>query len=292
MDHELKRRYFLKTAAIASGALTLVPGWAAEKSRIAVAQGDDPVANLDAVIEGMGGMEQFVKDGDRVVLLPNPQGRGAGTSTKAELVAGVVTRCLKAGARDVSVCSIHDAARWNPTGIIEAVERAGGKMVYPQSAGDWMEVKVVKGKILKKARIIRRALENDVLINMPIAKQHDSARFTCTLKNLMGFNQDNTSFHNGSAHLQRCIVDLASVFAPDLCIVDASTILIENGPFGPGKTESPNKVFAGTDMVAIDALCCGLIDLAPQDIPHIMDAHRIGLGSIDLSRVRIKTIVT
>jgi uncharacterized protein (DUF362 family) len=125
---------------------------------------------------------------------------------------------------------------------------------------------------------------------MPIVKQHDSTRITCTLKNLMGFNADNRSFHQGAAHLHQCIVDLASLFRPNLLIVDANTVLAENGPFGPGKVITPKRVVAGTDMVAVDAFCCGLLHISPQEVPHIVDSHELGLGEIDLSGLSVQEL--
>jgi uncharacterized protein (DUF362 family) len=153
-------------------------------------------------------------------------------------------------------------------------------MKYPESSTDWITVKVPNGRARKELTIIRDAVENDVLINLPIFKQHESTEVTGTLKNLMGFNSDSGSFHQGETYLHQAIVDLASVIPPHLCIVDATTILIENGPFGPGRVAHPKKVFAGTDRVALDSLCCGLLKVDPRDVLHIRLAHESGLGKM------------
>lgn len=293
----LTRRSFLKSSAILGAAIATQSFNSTQrlfaqkaKSDIAVAKGEAMDKTVRAALTELGGMKKFVSKGDRVVLLPNPQGSVRGTNTHPEIIAETIKLCLDAGATEVAVCSVHGPGRWRRTGVIEATQQAGGKMIYPDSDKDWIEVDIPKGKLLKKTNVIKRAIEKDVIINMPIAKHHNSARFTCTLKNLMGFNDNNGRFHQGEAHLHQCIVDLASIFSIDLCIVDATTILIQNGPFGPGKTASPQKVYAGTDMVAIDALCCGLIDIKPQDVGHISGAHKLGLGEIDLSKLRIKEV--
>lgn len=297
MKNELPRREFLKSTAIISGAFASHIIWPfkkvfAETSKpdIAVAKCNKVPKTTRAAIDALGGIKQFVNKGDRVVLLPNPQGRQTGTSTSAEVIAETITMCLEAGAAEVAICSIHGPGRWQHTGVIEATKKAGGIMVYPNSEKDWVRVEIPKGKLLKKTKIIKRAFENDVLINMPIAKHHRSTRFTCNLKNLMGFNDDNNWFHQGEEHLQQSIVDLASIFSPDLNIVDAHTILIENGPFGPGATSSPKRIYAGIDMVAVDALCCGLINLEPRDVGHILGAYKLGLGQIDLSKLTVKEL--
>jgi uncharacterized protein (DUF362 family) len=292
MKCQVTRRDFLKVSAavgeIAIGGNNTGLGAESDYPDVTVAKRESPSVAVRAAIASIGGMQRFVSRGDRVVLLPNPQGRQPGTSTNAEVVEETVKMCFVAGASEVAVCSIHGLGRWRPTGILEAVERAGGKMQYPKASGDWINVDIPRGEILRKTSIIRRSQDCDVLINMPIAKQHDSTRFTCSLKNLMGFNTDNSSFHQGETHLQQCIVDLASIFRPTLCIVDANTVLTENGPFGPGRTLAPQKVFAATNMVSIDALCCGLLDLSPSDVGHIRGAHELGLGEMDLSKLKVK----
>jgi len=123
---------------------------------------------------------------------------------------------------------------------------------------------------------------------MPIFKQHNYTQATGCLKNLMGTNDDNWSFHKGDLYLHQAIVDLASIFSPALCLVDATTILAERGPFGPGKAIHPNKVYAGTDMVGLDALCCNLLKANPREVLHIGLAHEAGLGQMNLAAGTIK----
>jgi uncharacterized protein (DUF362 family) len=297
MRYECNRRGFLKYAAGLAGVMAAKGIYPfkgtlahAKETDVVVVKGGDPPGMVRRVLDVLGGMKRFVKSGDDVVILPNPQGGRPGVSTDGRMVAETIELCYQAGAAKVTVASIHKPERWFAAGIIQEVERAGAKVHFPSSDQDWDEVRVVRGKILKKARILRKARENDVLINMPIVKQHDSTRITCTLKNLMGFNANNRAFHQGAAHLHQCIVDLATLFKPNLLIVDANRVLTENGPFGPGKVISPQKVIAGTDMVAVDAFCCGLLSIEPQEVPHIIGSHNIGMGNIDLSGLRVREV--
>jgi uncharacterized protein (DUF362 family) len=70
--------------------------------------------------------------------------------------------------------------------------------------------------------------------------------------------------------------------------VDATEIIITNGPFGPGEILTPRKVIAGTDRVAMDAYCCTLWGLDPKQIHTIVLAHKHGIGEIDPKKVKIK----
>jgi len=290
----MKRREFLEKSATALTALGAggifsprLPAQGEGRPDISVAQGKSLPQVLGRTLLPFGGMKNFVHRGDKVVILPNPQGNRPGVSTNAGLIGELVKLCLEAGAAEAVVASIHGPGRWFGTGIVKAVEDAGGKMHYPQSASDWMEISLSRGRRLKKATIIRKSRENDVFINAPVVKQHDSTMVTAGLKNLMGFNLDNQSFHQGDGYLHQAIADLATLFSPRLLVVDALTILAENGPFGPGRTISPQSIVVGTDMVAVDAYCCRFLDRKPEEVGHIGLAHQMGLGNRDLSGRKI-----
>jgi uncharacterized protein (DUF362 family) len=206
------------------------------------------------------------------------------------MVAETVRLCLAAGASSVSVSSCHEKERWVGTGIMEKVEASGGRMKYPESDRDWATVPVRNARVRKEVRVIRDALEADRLINMPIFKQHNYTRTTGCLKNLMGSNDDNWSFHKGDLYLHQAIVDLVSIYSPALCLVDATTVLTQGEPFGPGRVIHPNKVYAGKDMVALDALCCDLLNVKPREVLHIQLAHESGMGQMNLASGAIKQI--
>jgi uncharacterized protein (DUF362 family) len=289
----MHRREFLKKAALLAGAIGgkwLRPGEteAGEKIEIAVVEGRNPAGQVQEAIRLLGGIQRFVRRGDRVVLLPNPQGTGRGVTTNPDMVAETIRLCLAAGAASVNVSSCHDKGRWLGTGIIEKVEASGGRMKYPDSDRDWATMAIPNARVRKEVKVIREALEADRLINMPIFKQHNYTRITGCLKNLMGTNDDNWFFHKGDLYLHQAIVDLASLFSPALCLVDATTILTQGGPFGPGRVIHPNKVYAGKDMVALDALCCDLLKANPGEVLHIPLAQESGLGQMNLAAGAIK----
>lgn len=292
----IQRREFLKKSALLAGVMgggIPVPttGTAADQAiAIAVVEGENPAAQVREAIRLLGGIERFVQRGERVVVLPNPQGAGRGVTTNPEMVAETVRLCLGAGAASVSVSSCHAKGPWVGTGVIEKVEAAGGRMKYPESDRDWVTRTIPKARARNEVRVIRDALEADRLINMPIFKQHSYTRVTGCLKNLMGVNHDNWGFHKGDVYLHQAIVDLASLFSPALCLVDATTILTEGGPFGPGRVIHPKKVYAGTDMVGLDALCCDLLKVNAREVLHIQLAQESGMGQMNTAAGAIKQV--
>ena len=77
---------------------------------------------------------------------------------------------------------------------------------------------------------------------------------------------------------------------PDLVILDAIQILLTNGPKGPGRTEKKDIVVAGTDQLAVDAYGARLLGRTPTSIAHLKRAHEMGVGEIDLARVKVKHV--
>jgi len=281
---KIKRRTLL--AGLAGMAVSAACGRAIAQDNpgvLAASAGDtDPLASLRRALDSLGGIGRFIRGGERVMLLPNPQGRLAGASTRPDLVAEITRLCLAAGAGRVELCSIHSGGRWFGTGIDRAAQEAGALLWDPGAGDAWREIDVPGARRQKKVRVITPALDADLVINLPIAKHHGSTRFTGALKNLMGVNDGNAGWHQGAAFLVDSIVDLATVIRPRLHVVDVTEVLIENGPFGPGRTAKPGRVVAGVDPVAVDSVCCSLIGLRPADVSTIVQASHRGLGTSKL----------
>jgi uncharacterized protein (DUF362 family) len=316
MDKKLGRRKFLKEGlffgvASAAGARGLGATGLFKRPRpsqvpdLAVVTGPD--YGLDAVkaVEMLGGMKKFVAKGAKVALLPNSQSPNPGTFTKPEILKSVIQMCRDAGASEINVLSWLNTKHWDRSGLGQVVKDAGANLILVERKDEnFQSVPVPKGVALKEAAIMKEFYRHDVLIDMPITKDHSGNRFTGTLKNFMGLNSpgSNRAFHIEDAdpkagkketdldvveHLDQCIADLNTVIAPNLCIVDATEYIITNGPFGPGEIQKSQKVIAGTDRVAIDGYCTTLRGMKPTDIIMIRKAYEHGLGEIDLSKVKI-----
>jgi uncharacterized protein (DUF362 family) len=251
-------------------------------------------------VELLGGMSKFVPKGSRVALLPNSQSAHPGTFTKPGILRAVIRMCREAGAAQVDVLSWLKAKNWEATGLAEVIRSEGASLVLVENVeSQFKPVPLAKGKDLTEARIMRAVFEHDVLIDMPIVKDHAGNRFTGTMKNLMGINysQVNLTFHSGRfkdpddiGHLDQCIADLNLAVRPALCVVDLTEMISTNGPFGPGKLIQPGRVAAGVDRVALDAYGASQLGIEAKDILMIRRAYDHGLGEIDLGRVKLAEV--
>jgi uncharacterized protein (DUF362 family) len=261
---------------------------------LAVVKGGEPEELVRQAFESLGGIRRFVKKGDNVILKPNigPAVRGYeyAATTNPWVVAAVVKLCLEAGAGKVRVMDkpfgTTAESGFANSGIKEQVEKAGGEIDI-MSRFKFVSTDIPNGKDIKKWDIYEDILKADVLINMPIAKQHSSSRLTLGMKNLMGTVNSAQMFH---MNLHQRIADLHSLVKPTVTILDAVRILVANGPTG-GDLKDVRKldtIIAGTDIVAVDSYATSLFGLKPDDVGYIKIAADMGLGIKDLSALNIK----
>lgn len=259
-------------------------------------KGAEPDVMFDKAIETFGGIERFVAKGSRVLVKPNigwdvvPENAG---NTNPALVKRIIEHCFHAGAKEVFVFD-HTCDNWKQTyessGIASAVKAAGGKIVSGDVEGYYQQVNIPQGKTLVDAKVHELLLSADVFINVPILKHHSSSRLTVGMKNLMGVVWDRRFWHMNDLH--RCIADFASYRKPDLTIVDAYNVMKRNGPRGTSKEDvlTMKAQIVSTDIVAADAAAAKMFGVEPKDIPHIVFAEEMKLGTMNLESLNINRI--
>ncbi len=306
-NHSMERREFLKKVAalglaVGIGRRLVLPEelWAMAPidrppAVVAKAQGTNYAQLVGDTIQALGGMKKFVNPGEVVVVKPNmsfDRPPELGANVHPALVRQVVEMCLEAGAKKVQVMD-HPAYEprrsYRTSGIEEALKgirdpRVSLEFMDPRR---FVEVTAQGARNLKKWHYYQDVLGADRFINIAVAKQHSSAGLTMCLKNMMGaIGGNRRSLH---VNLHQNIADMNLVLRPDLNILDATRIMLRNGPSG-GRLEDVevrNLVFAGADPVALDALGTTLFGLKPTDIGHIVKAHELGRGEMDLNKIKV-----
>lgn len=299
----MNRRDFLKATAFAGLSIStgnLFDGFihtvlAADFIDIAVAQGPSPSGITKAAVDALGGIARFISKGDIVVVKPNigwDRRPEQAANTNPDVVSTLVRLCYEAGARRVKVFdrTCNDARRcYKQSGIADAAAAAGADVSYI----DDRKFKTVRidGLVLKEWPLYTEILEADKIINVPIAKTHGLATLTLGMKNWMGV----MGGWRGRIHqrIDESLVDISTILKPTLIVLDAVRILTGNGPQG-GRLEDVkmlNTVIAGTDQVAIDAMGAMLFGLEGSNLGYVKIGDRVGLGTMDLSRLKIKKVV-
>ena len=248
-------------------------------------------------VEELGGMQKFVPRGSRVGLLVNSSFDKPGTYAKPQITLAVMTLCANAGAKEFISLEGISPSYWRQASLTVEQKDLVASLKPP---GEKRTVALKGGSRLKEIDVVQDYLECDVLINIPIFKDHEGVRFTGTLKNIMGVTSSSTNrfFHNVSLipiegyyndplHLGECIAEANLVRTPTLCVADGTEFITSNGPSGPGKIARPQVVVAGTDRVAMDSFGATLLNLRPEELPTIRRASELGIGSMDLGTLQI-----
>ncbi len=267
-----------------------------DKAYLAVARGQDPESLVKAAVKALGGIERFVKKGDDVIIKPNIcvayHTYEYAATTNPDVVGALVKLCAGAGARRIRVMDQPFGGTaeqaYEQSGIAEAVREAGGEMEV-MSPMKFRKVAIPDGRDISEWQVYIDALEADVLIDVPIAKHHNLGRLTLGMKNLMGLILNRPEFH---FNLGQRLADLTSLLRPELTVVDAVRILTNHGPTG-GSLEDVklmNTVIASHDIVAADAYAATLFGLTGIDIPAIRAGAEMGLGTTDLTSVKVEEI--
>lgn len=118
------------------------------KVDLVAVMGGEPEAMFRRAITEIGGMKQFIKPGQKVVVKPNigwdkvPELAG---NTNPKLVAEIVKQCLAAGAKEVTVFD-HTCDDWQKcyknSGIEEAA-KAAGCQGYAGSSGKLLQTSLI-----------------------------------------------------------------------------------------------------------------------------------------------------
>ena len=276
---------------------TASPSPAASYPDLAVARSGEPEKMVRAAVEALGGMKRFVKAGDVVVVKPNIcvsyHTYEYAATTNPWVVGAVVKMALEAGAKRVKVMDFPFGGTaeqaYQISGIQEAVQKAGGKMVV-MSGIRFVETDIPAGLDLKSARIYDEVLNADVLINVPIAKNHELARLTLGMKNLMGVIYNRPAMH---ANLGQRLADLSTRVKSHLVIIDAVRMLMAHGPTGGNLSDvkKADTIIASPNIVSADSYAATLFGIQPEKLTYVKKGQAMGLGSSNLEELRIKEIV-
>ena len=257
----------------------------------------EPDVMFNKAIKMMGGMKRFVKKGQTVVVKPNigfPKTPDIGATTNPLLVKSVVEHCLGAGARKVYVfdhvaTSAYGMAQkcYQVSGIAGAAKDAGAIIAPGDAKKYYHKVDIPGAGVLTSTRVHELVLESDVLINVPVLKNHGHTRLTMAMKNLMGIVWDRMDYHYSG--LDQCIAEFCLFKKPDLNVLDAYRVLLRNGPQGAGPQDVSfqKSLVLSTDIVACDTAAAKIFGQDPKTVKYIQTAHDMGIGNMDLEQLKI-----
>jgi len=283
------------------------------KAVVSIVKGKDVEAMVDEALELIGGIESVVKTGNVVLIKPNVHGAHPledHITTDPRLVAAVVKKCKKAGAKEVLVGEAPSLGAdtmfcFEIAGMKDAVEAAGARLVDLET-DEFAPMEIPQGKILKSIDRPKTFINCDVLISMPVMKTHHGTKVTGSLKNMMGTLNRNGKDLVHRVGLDEAIADINKARKPDLVVADMIVAMEGEGPIaGRTVTIQPDGsrwiretvggilvpmdlIVASRDPVANDATCCRIMKVNPEEVFHLQFAYEHGLGNIGVAQIEVR----
>ena len=273
-------------------------------SQVAIAQAEsyDRVLvhrQVQALLDGIGGLGDVVSSGDRVAVKVNLTGGThfdppAGLSaTESYLTHPQVVRALgellrDAGARELYIVeAVYDSESYRLFGYQEVAEALDATLIdlnTPYPYDDFASAPVGQGAFIYESFFLNHILEEvDAFISVAKMKCHFNCGVTHSMKNLIGLvpvsryrlSEDHwwrSALHGpgdeSKARLPRVILDLNRVRPIHLALIDGIKTAeggeVPRGTFAP---VAPGVLIAGKDPVATDAVATAAMGFDPTVEP-------------------------
>jgi len=253
--------------------------------------GADLKESIRHAVDAVGGFGAYIKEGETVLVKPNfntidpPP-----ASTDPAFLAAFVDLLHEHGAAKVTIgesSTFYGNTRWNLENVgVKAMTETRPWLDYLAfDAGKWVRREVEGGKYLKHVSVPEALERHDRLFFVCCLKTHCHARYTGALKLSVGLMKPQQRMGLHLRNIQPKIAELASLFSPDLIVMDARKCFITRGP-SEGEVREPGVILAGTDRVAMDIEGIRIIQgyegstlagVVPEELPQIARAIELGI---------------
>ncbi len=239
--------------------------------------------DIDALLEPFGGMESFVKRGDKVLLKVNllsAREPKKAVTTHPEIVRAVAKAVRKAGGKPYIGDS--PAGMFSNRALMKAYKQSGLAEIANEEKiplnYDTRSKKLdfPKGKRLKKSPVCDFILDADKIIALPKLKTHSFQYMTLACKIMYGAIPGLTKAKYHAQFPTRTafadmMLDILKVIKPQLYIMDGIVGMQGQGP-GGGDPVKLGLILASTDPVAMDIAVCRTLGIEPVGIPVLKRA--------------------
>ena len=256
------------------------------KVSITKATYSDP--EIEPLLAPLGGMEQFVKKNEKVLLKINLLSAKApekAVTTHPEFVRAVAKAVREAGGKPYIGDS--PAGTFSKRNLKKAFERSGLENLAKEEKiplnidTGVKKLDVPNGKRLRRSPICNYALNADKVIALPKLKSHSFQYMTLACKIMYGIVPGLTKAKYHARFPSRLsfadvMLDVLTIVKPNLYIMDGIMGMEGQGP-GSGDPVKLDLVLASTDEVAMDIAVCKILGVEPVGIPVLKRAKIRGL---------------
>lgn len=298
----------------------LTPWPTAAPSRVGIAQAAtyDPKLvrkQVEVLFDGLGGLKDVVKTGDKVALKVNltggvnnfpPAGTTAPESyvTHPEVARAIGELLLDAGAKELYIVeSVWEWASYEKWGYVSMAKDIGATLIdlnSPDPYTDYATVPVGDNWFVYESFKFNRLLEEvDAFVSVTKMKCHQLCGITQSMKNLVGLvpykfyelhkgDGYRTGLHgkeNETKHrLPRVVIDLNRARPINLSLIDGiKTVDGSEGPWNQNlHTKSPGLLIGGKNPVATDTVAVAAMGFDPTadypDAPFLRADNHLNIA--------------
>ena len=247
---------------------------------------------LHRLLEPLGGIENFVKPGQKVLIKPNllaGKSPEKAVTTHPEIVRQVILLAQSTGA----VVTVGDSPGLGKPesvarkcGIYQVVEETGARFADFEES---VPVKFGSGTF-HRLEVAREALDTDIIINLPKLKTHQMMGYTGAVKNLFGLvvGMRKVRLHlqagTDKAFFALMLLELAERFEPALSIMDAVVGMEGNGP-GNGDPVQIGALLASAHTLALDTVATAMVNLPGERVWTQRVAIETGRRGVSLAEL-------
>jgi len=269
--------------------------------RIPSSQTDAEIkAGLTHLLDKLGGLDQYIKPGQTVVIKPNvvsDHGLKDGiykggivtdvrlVKAMAELLLPIAGKIIIAEGSSINRSETSKMFRHYGFDQIPALDPEKVSLV-DLNKDKTVEKIVPGGKRMLSRRIPVTLDQADVIISVPVMKIHFAAVVSLSVKNLQGTVPPLEKYMSHYFGLWQNLVNINHLVRPDLIIIDGLTGQEGFGPLS-GTPKQMDLLIGGTNPVAVDATAMRIMGIEPIDSPPVRLAYLQGFGPLEENMINI-----
>lgn len=253
-------------------------------------------SSMEQALKPMGGMENYVKPGDRVLIKPNlfsdskPEKL---VTTNPTVIEAVINLVKKAGAIPI-IGDSPGLTSFRRVAKVAGVEDVA-KSTRAQLAEFKNSVPINNGQIFKNIEVAEEVKDCDKIINLPKLKTHIQMAVTLGIKNMFGcvVGRRKSQWHLMAGmdrkYFATMMVELYQVIKPTLTIMDGIIAMHKEGPQN-GEPYPLGLIYVTNDAVALDSAITRQIGLPFEKNPILAVAIEKRAGEADLEKISFPEI--
>ena len=257
---------------------------------------EDVKKAVDQVIADLGGLEDIIKPGYRVIIKPNmvatPTDRLSGGITRWEVCMAVYEQVQALGATPIiaesSACGVNTEDVIKACGYQDLRDRGIPVINLKDKANNAQlcDMPVKNGRLLDKFRTWELVRDIDAIITVPVLKTHDQTEITLGMKNCKGLLADVQKKEFHTRGLVDAVCDMIMTLRPCLEIIDGTYGQQGLGPIY-GETKKMDLIIGSKDLVACETVAGLIMGYEPEEVMITKAAYERGLGEMDLSKIEV-----